>query len=209
MEADWQTSSTSYGVGYINAKQANRSLDQRVAGMTSFDCGYHSAANEFSRYERQMIRSLQDEAFSSGKRQPHPEMLRQFPNRERIAAVDSNFDRRPGSVQSRRSVHSRASGQSVRSKASHRSASASVAGSSIAGSVASSGPPPGFVRQVRHPVYSLATSTTNSLYGGGGHIGREPVPGRESWMLGRGGGQISSYDNCLVNKGAQVPGISA
>jgi len=204
--AAWQTTSHSYGVGYVDSSKAHRAADQRVAGMTAFDCGYHSAANEFSRYERQMIRALQDEAYSSGKRCPHPDMLRRYPNRERLLdGYDPDRTQRPGSGRSRRSASSRRSDQSRKSQGSQRSGAASRAGSSIAASTASAGPAPGFVRQVQYPVHALSTSTTNSLYGAGGHMPNEPIPGRESWMLGRGGGQISSYDNCLVNKAAQVP----
>merc|ERR1719183_1938814 len=99
------------------------------------------------------------------------------------------------------------SGRSVRSDrttSSIRSAANSIAGSSTA----SSKPPSGYFRQAPDKGMKGCTEMyrrTNQTYGSGGHVFPEPVPGREAWMLGRGGGQISSYDNCLVQKGSQIP----
>lgn len=199
---DWSTAYGAYGVAHSEPSKARSVMDQRVAGVTSAEAGYHGAANDFPRFERQRMRAVYDEGFATGEKAPHPEMLRRFPNREQFPG-DTNFDpdrtRRPPSGRSGRS------GRSIRSNASgaSRRSAASLAGSSIASSVASSGPPRGYYRQQPEPKHVYDTS--NALYGAGGHVPKEPIPGREAWMLGRGGGQISSYDSSLVHKGRQVP----
>eukprot|EP00928_Gymnodinium_smaydae_P078305 TRINITY_DN6213_c0_g6_i1.p2 TRINITY_DN6213_c0_g6~~TRINITY_DN6213_c0_g6_i1.p2 ORF type:complete len:214 (+),score=19.52 TRINITY_DN6213_c0_g6_i1:163-804(+) len=200
---DWGQSSNVIGHCYHDGKKTRRAEASRSAGLTTYEAGYVNAANDYPRFERQRIRGIYDEGISSGTKVPHPEMLRRFPNRE-VPVVDSgDLSRpRPRSGSSTRSGVSGRSGRSGRSQGSRRSA-ASFAGSQIASSVASSGPPRGYMRQARPPVTMYTTST--DAYGAGGHVGPEPVHGREVWMLGRGGGQISSFDNCLVEKGAHVP----
>ncbi|CAE7722452.1 unnamed protein product, partial [Symbiodinium sp. CCMP2456] len=116
-----------------------------------------------------------------------------YPNRE-LPHPDDPYARtlRPPSVASDRS---RRSAASVRS-------SASLAGSSIASSALSK-PPSGYYRQI--PTPNLMYQTSNGAFGAGGRIPPEPQKGRELWMMGRGGGQQSSFDSCLVYKGSKVP----
>jgi len=80
----------------------------------------------------------------------------------------------------------------------------------MAGSNASSLPPSGYFRQAPERGTAGCVDMYNKsshMYGAGGHVFKEPVQGREAWMLGRGGGQISSYDNCLVQKGRHMMSI--
>eukprot|EP00929_Paragymnodinium_shiwhaense_P013192 TRINITY_DN121053_c0_g1_i1.p2 TRINITY_DN121053_c0_g1~~TRINITY_DN121053_c0_g1_i1.p2 ORF type:complete len:230 (+),score=18.85 TRINITY_DN121053_c0_g1_i1:183-872(+) len=202
--SDWSTSNQKIGVGYHDVAKVARAQGSRPAGVTTYESGYVQAAHEFPRYERQKIRAIYDEAIASGARQPHPELLRRYPNRE-IPPADSAAYPDRTCLRSGGSGRSRRSG---RSEASRRSA-ASLAGKSIAGSEfsrasrASSGPPPGYMRQIRTP--TTMYTATSEAYGAGGFVGREPHPGRETWLMGRGGGQGSSFDNCLVEKGRYAP----
>lgn len=202
--SDWSQTSQNIGVGYHDVGKVSRVQGSRPAGVTTYESGYVQAAHEFPRFERQKIRAIYDEAIASGARQPHPELLRRYPNRE-IPPADSAAYPDRTCLRSGGSGRSRRSG---RSEASRRSA-ASMAGQSIAGSEisrasrASSGPPPGYMRQMRTPG-TLYTTSAEAI-GSGGFVGREPCPGREAWMAGRGGGQISSFDNCLVEKGKYAP----
>mmetsp|Transcript_94612 Transcript_94612/g.164159 ORF Transcript_94612/g.164159 Transcript_94612/m.164159 type:complete len:205 (+) Transcript_94612:165-779(+) len=200
---DWSTSAGHIGVGHVDRSKAQNVQGQRVAGMTTAECGYHLAANDFPKFERQKIRAIHDEGILNGAKAAHPEMLRRYPNRER-------HDEKPPTGGSGRSgdwnrtqMKRPPSGRSGRSNASRRSVSSLR---SVGSSVASSLPPSGYFRQAAEP--STMYQTSNALYGAGGHEPKEPVPGREAWMLGRGGGQMSSYDSCLVHKGRHVPLIS-
>lgn len=217
-QADWHTTGQFIGIHNVEPHRTRAVQAAAIAGMTSAACGYHAAANDFPRFERQKVRAIFDEEILNGTKAPHPEMLRRFPNRERhgsetpvptlsSVAYDKQNDRnrmRPGSGNSRRSGRSGRSGRSDRSSMSLRSAANSIAGSSNASSL----PPSGYYRQAAEKGTAGCIDMykrSSQMYGGGGFVGKEPVPGRESWMLGRGGGQISSYDNCLVQKGRQVP----
>merc|ERR1711972_450715 len=90
-----------------------------------------------------------------------------------------------------------------RSEKSQRSQSSVAASSrrSVISTQTNSRPPTGYFRAPR-PVMIHDYSTSSGLVGAGGRVRSEPVPGREVWMLGRGGGQQSSFDSCLVQKGA-------
>mmetsp|Transcript_74874 Transcript_74874/g.167988 ORF Transcript_74874/g.167988 Transcript_74874/m.167988 type:complete len:208 (-) Transcript_74874:63-686(-) len=202
MEAGWSTAYQSIGVGHRDPGRAAKVQDQRTAGLTTAAAAYCSAANDYPRFERQMIRTIFDEGIISGEKQPHPELLRRYPNREHPMDDRTN---RPQTGLSGRSGRSNASGRSGRSNASgaSRRSAASAAGSAIANSVASSGPPPGYFRQLPTPNMTYAKSS--QLIGAGGRQPPEPLKGREVWMLGRGGGQQSSFDSCLVNKGHHIP----
>ncbi|CAJ1365635.1 unnamed protein product [Effrenium voratum] len=196
---EWGTANQSYGIGYHDHARRAAMDQKRVAGVSAFEAAYAAAANDFPRFERQMIKSIFDKEILAGTKKPHPELLKRYPNRE-LPHPDDPYARtlRPPSVRSTRSRRSDASRQSAGS----RRSAASLAGSSIASS-AFSAPPSGYMRQIRTPNGMYQTS--NATFGAGGHVGPEPKPGREAWMLGRGGGQQSSFDNCLVFKGSQVP----
>jgi len=216
-QADWHTTGQFIGIHHTEPTRARDTLAAKVAGLDSASCGYHTAANDFPRFERQKIRGIFDAAILDGTKRPHPEMLRRYPNREKLSGPSTppmssvDFDKagdrarmRPGSGRSGRSGRSVRSDRTDRSRTSLQSAARSLAGSSNASSV----PPSGYHRQA--PERGSAGCVrmydrTSQSYGGGGHVFKEPVPGRESWMLGRGGGQISSFDNCLVQKGRSVP----
>jgi len=81
-EAEWVTSNAVIGVGHHDHGAAQRVRELPVAGVGSVDAAYHGAANDFPRFERQKIRGIYDEAIIDGSKQPHPELLRRFPNRE-------------------------------------------------------------------------------------------------------------------------------
>lgn len=230
-EAEWVTSNAVIGVGHHDHGAAQRVRELPVAGVGSVDAAYHGAANDFPRFERQKIRGIYDEAIIDGSKQPHPELLRRFPNRERhppedyggeapMAAgkfldVTANAGGRASRTQlppqrpsSGRSGRSRTSGVSRRSDRSDRSVSLRSAAACSIGSRSSAAsssrpPPPGFFRQAPEP--STRFTTSSAAYGACGPDRREPAPGRETWMLGRGGGQLSSFDNCLVDKSQHVP----
>lgn len=187
MEATWETAYQAIGVGHREPMHAKVAQEQRSAGLGTAAAAYHGAANDYPRFERQIIRAVQDDGIASGAKQPHPELLHRYPNREHSV--------RPATGRSA------ASGRSGRSKASSHRSATSLAGSSIAAtSVTSSSrqPPPGYCRQA--PTPPSAYRTSSSQIGAGGQLPSEPLPGREAWMLGRGGGQLSSYDSCLVRK---------
>ena len=61
MEAlpDWGTANQSYGVGYHDAA---RRCTGPAAGLSAFEAAYAAAANDFPRFERQMIKSIFDKA---------------------------------------------------------------------------------------------------------------------------------------------------
>eukprot|EP00933_Yihiella_yeosuensis_P027255 TRINITY_DN2113_c1_g5_i1.p1 TRINITY_DN2113_c1_g5~~TRINITY_DN2113_c1_g5_i1.p1 ORF type:complete len:210 (+),score=32.79 TRINITY_DN2113_c1_g5_i1:106-735(+) len=201
-ESTWQTASQAIGIHNHEPKRREIAKATPIAGLTTHDAAYASAANDFPRFERQMIRTIFDKDVISGKKQPHPELLRRYPNREIPDQNDRTWRPPTGqSMASGRSRRSDVSGRSDRSYGSHRSA-ISLGGSSIASSKLSA-PPSGYYRQV--PTPNLMYNTSSSLIGGGGYIPKEPQPGREVWMVGRGGGQQSSFDNCLVRKGNSVP----
>eukprot|EP00440_Ansanella_granifera_P034821 gb/GFBE01037774.1/.p1 GENE.gb/GFBE01037774.1/~~gb/GFBE01037774.1/.p1 ORF type:complete len:205 (+),score=30.32 gb/GFBE01037774.1/:1-615(+) len=193
---EWGTANQSYGIGIHDPGRRTLTKQQRVAGMTTQQAAYHSAANDYPRFERQMIRSIFDKDVIEGRKKPHEELLKRYPNRE-FPHPDDPYTAtlRPPSV---RSMRSRQSDVSTRS----RRSAASMAGSSIASSVMSA-PPSGYFRQV--PTPNLMYQTSSNTIGGGGRVPPEPQPGREVWMIGRGGGQQSSYDSCLVPKGRQLP----
>mmetsp|Transcript_16662 Transcript_16662/g.28306 ORF Transcript_16662/g.28306 Transcript_16662/m.28306 type:complete len:207 (-) Transcript_16662:43-663(-) len=195
---EWGTANQSYGVGYHDGARRSAAETQPVAGLSAFEAAYAAAANDFPRFERQMIKSIFDKGVLDGTKKPHPELLKRFPNRE-IPHPDDPYGRtlRPPSGESIRSRQSDASRQSE-----GRRSVASRAGSSIASSVLSA-PPSGYYRQLRTP--NLMYQTSNGRFGAGGRVPLEPQPGRELWMTGRGGGQQSSFDSCLVYKGSQVP----
>eukprot|EP00747_Dinoflagellata_sp_TGD_P163668 gnl/TRDRNA2_/TRDRNA2_182591_c0_seq1.p1 gnl/TRDRNA2_/TRDRNA2_182591_c0~~gnl/TRDRNA2_/TRDRNA2_182591_c0_seq1.p1 ORF type:complete len:214 (-),score=24.55 gnl/TRDRNA2_/TRDRNA2_182591_c0_seq1:46-687(-) len=202
---DWTTTSNLIGTGHVDRNAFTQANAQRSAGMPKAEIGYHAAARDFPRFERQQVRAMFDEDITRGVKAPHPEMLRRYPNRE-LPENDTM------SVRSGRSAGSGRSGRSAASQGSRRSAAVSAAGrcsiassgrsrsSSMSGSVA---PPPGYMRQPK-PERGYGYGTMNSLYGAGGFVASEPVPGREAWMMGRGGGQISSFDSSLVHKGHLV-----
>lgn len=190
MECDWKTASQVIGTAHTEPSRTRRTRSQPPAGVSTAAAAYASAGNDFPRFERQMIRTIYDEDISSGVNRPHSSLLQQYPNRE----VIPDASQRPGSGRSGRSQRS---GRSGRSSASHRSAAASFAGSAISGA-SSRRVPPGYFRPPHPPRDRY--DTANQVYGAGGKVAPEPEAGREAWMLGRGGGQISSFDNCLVRK---------
>jgi len=191
MEAAWETAYQAIGVGHRDMSQSQASREHRSAGLGTAAAAYHSAANDYPRFERQIIRTVQDDGVATGSRQPHPELLRRYPNREH------RQQHRPGTWRSA------SSGRSARSSSSSHRSATSLAGSSIAAvsttSSSSRPPPSGYCRQApARPPFVYQTSS--SQIGAGGHAPSEPLPGREVWMLGRGGGQQTSYDSCLVRK---------
>lgn len=207
MDPPWQTAyQQSIGVAHREPHRIDAMKSERVAGMSTASCAYVNAANDFPRFERQIIRTVQDGDIQSGAKQPHPELLRQYPTREfshgsLAQGGTRDFNRtqlRPGSGRSGRSA---VSGRSGRSDASRRSIASSAGRSLVTPS--SAAPPPGYHRQV--PVADNVFQTTSSAIGGGGRIAREVSVGREVWGLGRGGGQQTSFDSCLFNKGRHVP----
>eukprot|EP00419_Tripos_fusus_P021870 CAMPEP_0172719808 /NCGR_PEP_ID=MMETSP1074-20121228/75721_1 /TAXON_ID=2916 /ORGANISM="Ceratium fusus, Strain PA161109" /LENGTH=207 /DNA_ID=CAMNT_0013545205 /DNA_START=115 /DNA_END=738 /DNA_ORIENTATION=+ len=202
--AEWSTTSQSFGSGHLD--QALR--HQPTAGQRTSDVAYHAAASHYPRFDRQNIRTFFDDGILSGAKQPPPELLRNFPSREVPMRHSAPTDQ--GGLQltlkldrTRRSV---SAGSAASGSAASRRTSA--AGSAIAMSRASTGagsdaPSRGYFKQTSAP--SNIFNTTSSQYGAGTHVAREPLQGREVWMLGRGGGQQSSHNNCLVYKGPNVP----
>lgn len=65
MEAlpEWGTANQSYGVGYHDHERRSAAATQPVAGLSAFEAAYAAAANDFPRFERQMIKSIFDKAF--------------------------------------------------------------------------------------------------------------------------------------------------
>ncbi|CAE8628762.1 unnamed protein product [Polarella glacialis] len=185
---EWSTAQAAYGLCYHDQNRTRKTRAQPVAGLTSQDSAYTSAANDYPRFERQMIRTIHDKDIIAGTKKPAAELLQRYPNRE----IPEMMTRPP----SGQSMHSRRSYASGRSGASQRSA-----GSSIAGSVYSN-PPSGYFRQL--PTPNSAYQTASNVIGAGGRVRPEPQHGREVWMIGRGGGQQSSFDSCLVNKGHRM-----
>eukprot|EP00927_Polykrikos_kofoidii_P041774 TRINITY_DN35623_c0_g1_i1.p1 TRINITY_DN35623_c0_g1~~TRINITY_DN35623_c0_g1_i1.p1 ORF type:complete len:245 (+),score=22.33 TRINITY_DN35623_c0_g1_i1:65-736(+) len=201
--ADWSQSSQHIGVAHVDQRHTRRVQGQRPAGITTQQAGYTQAANDYPRFERQQVCALYDEGITSGTKVPHQELLRRYPNREipQNKSFSGSLDRTNLRPETGLSGRSGRSGRSTGS--SRRSLAASAAGSAIAGPSASAGPPPGYVRQARTPTTLYTTS--NNLYGAGGHVGAEPCPGREVLNSFRGGGQVASFDNCLVEKGRVFP----
>lgn len=183
MDNNWSQSSHVVGTGHNSGSMRQTTDKQAPAGINTAMAGYLQAANDYPRFERQLIRARYNPEVINGTVQPHPELLRRYPNREVS---------RPATGVSARS---RQSGCSGRSGHSSRSAT-SAAGSAIAASVASSGPKPGYYHQVAAP--SGMYTTSNSAIGAVGYVGREPNPGRQAWSLGRGGGQQVSADSTFA-----------
>jgi len=204
MTNEWATASQAIGVGFHNADKTQKAAGQSAAGVRTSDAAYASAANDFPRFERQLIRATFDEGILSGAKQPHPELLRRYPNREIPQKPPTGAS---GQERQRLDTTRPVTGVSGRSGASGRSSRSSSASLRSAAVSIASRPPTGYFRQVPVPADSYVT--TSSYIGAGGHVGKEPQPGRETWMLGRGGGQISSFDSSLVHKGHHVPFISS
>eukprot|EP00746_Dinoflagellata_sp_MGD_P166448 gnl/MRDRNA2_/MRDRNA2_96328_c0_seq1.p1 gnl/MRDRNA2_/MRDRNA2_96328_c0~~gnl/MRDRNA2_/MRDRNA2_96328_c0_seq1.p1 ORF type:complete len:210 (-),score=24.59 gnl/MRDRNA2_/MRDRNA2_96328_c0_seq1:72-701(-) len=197
----WVTSSANYGLCHYHPGVLRTTAEEPSAGLSRAENAYHDNAHAFPRFERQKIRAMLDENLITGAKQPDPELLKRVPN------ARTGADLPPGTGSSVHSgaysVRSGKSNRSKRSVGSTRSGAASAAGSMISqASVASSR----WLRQADGTDFHLPWKTTSANYGKDHeahipHGGR----GREVWMLGRGGGQISSYDNSLVDKGHHVP----
>jgi len=217
MDQPFESAYQSIGLAHREPQQLHAARQAPAAGMTTAACAHDRAANDFPRFERQLMRTLQDPDIHSGAKQPHPELLRRHPARElsqgtlqqqpprggTVSAPSvstfSRFQQRPGSGRSGRSGRSNASGRSL----------ASSAGRSVLSSgsrhPAPVNPASQYYQQVpvrREAVHHF--TTTSSAIGLGGHVAAEPQHGREVFNLGRGGGQQSSFDSCLVHKGHHV-----
>lgn len=223
LEPGWETSNAKYGISTYDPRAVTKVEDSKAAGLNRAECAYHEAAFNFPRFVRQGVRGLLDEAIITGAKQPHPELLRRVPHKERLPskpptgasghalresrgiqppATGAGSERPPPTGLSGRSGRSRSS---AGSNGSRRSLAASAAGSAIARAGVSSGPGPGWLRQPTPNLHAAGFNTTSSQYGVNhdleiGHAGR----GREVWMMGRGGGQTSTFDNSLVDKSRTV-----
>lgn len=193
----------------------------KAAGLSSAEAAYVTSAFDHPRCERQLIRSLKDEDILAGEKQPHANLLRGFPNRERLpveAPSGPMNDTELGLNRTQRSTAGAktplSTGLTLRSHsllpartstartstASHRSLSASLAGAMIATTPAP--PPTGFTRQVLGKPPAL--TTTSSVYGAGGRVPPLPVSGTEVWQRDVYGPQTTSYNSAFSRKDAHV-----
>jgi len=199
--AEWSTTSQSLGSSQFDRGTLHAVRQQPIAGQRTSDLAYHNTASFYPRFDRQNIRTFFDEGILSGTKQPPPELLRNFPNRE--VPMRHPVPTNPEGLQLTLKLDRTRRSASVGSAASgSTSRLTSAAGSAIGKPRAATGsdaPPPGYFKQ--KPAPSNPFHTTSSEYGTGTRVAREPIPGREKWMLGRGGGQQSSYNSCLVYKG--------
>lgn len=203
MNTDWFTSNGNYGISYYHADASKTAKHQSCAGLSRAERAYHEHGHCYPRFERQKIKALLDENILSGAKKANPEMLQRIPVVPRIHPDD-----RPASANSKASSQ-RSRASSIRSVPSARSAGSRI--SSRAGA-----PSGAWLRSQTTglpPYYgpSRFQGTSNANYGEGVH---ESVPlpdkGREMWMLGRGGGQITTFENCLHKDATRcVPEIRA
>jgi len=199
--AEWMTSNGNYGLAYFHAGIHKTNAEQITAGLSRAERAYHEFGHCYPRFERQKIRALLDENILSGTKQPDPGLLSRIPMVPRVDPEErphSSSSKAP-SVRSNRSQRSAAA--SNRSQRSQRSQASGRAGSAVVSSRAGA-PSASFMRTETHgrPAFFGRDhyGTFNSLYGAKVHE-KMPLPdkGRESWMLGRGGGQVTTFDNCL------------
>lgn len=200
---EWMTSNGNYGLGYYHAGIQKTKAEQVSAGLTRAERAYTENAHCYPRFERQKIRALLDENILSGAKQPDATMLQRVPMVPRVDPEErpQTGSSKAGSQRSNRSMRSNGgfSQRSMRSDASRR------AGSQIS---SRAGAPSGaFIKTQTHgyPAYfgQAVYNTTNALYGKPGQrIPDQVGRGRETWMLGRGGGQITTFNNCLHGQSA-------
>lgn len=203
---EWMTSNGDYGLSHYHAGMNKNKAEQISAGLSRAERAYHEQGHCYPRFERQKIRALLDENILSGAKQPDPYMLQRIPNvprvdpEERPNSRSSSQRSYAGSQRSQRSVRSEGAG-SQRSAASRRAASGILSSRAGAPSAA----------LIRTATYGRPShfgkehyQTFNALYGGGPPpptVSEEIGRGRETWMLGRGGGQITTFNNCLNKDG--------
>lgn len=208
MDQPWESAYQSIGIAHREPQQLHAVRQAPPAGMTTAACAHDRAANDFPRFERQLMRTLQDPDIHSGAKQPHPELLRRHPAARAPSAgslPQGGASSMPSGGTFSRVQQRPGSGRSGRSNASGRSV-ASSAGRSVMSSgsrhAAPLNPASQYYQQV--PRSDAHFTTTSAAIGRGGHVASEPQHGREVFNLGRGGGQQSSFDSCLVHKGHHV-----
>lgn len=193
---EWMTSNGNYGLAYYHAGIQKTKAEQVSAGLSRAERAYHEFGHCYPRFERQKIRALLDENILSGAKQPDPDMLQRVPMVPRIDPEErpQTGSSKAASQRSNRSRRSNLSQGSMRSEASRR------AGSQISSRVGA--PAATFIKTQTSgypPYYDRAAyRTSNANYGAPGSKTPDEVGrGRETWMLGRGGGQITTFNNCL------------
>jgi len=194
----FSTSNGQYGIGEHEPRSKADIQAEPHAGLTRAEAAYHYYGHCFPRFERQRIRYNLDKEVCEGTKVPDPALT--------LPALNVNLP--VLTTHSARSENSRKTG-SVRSMApsnrSRKSAAraASVRSAKTATSYRSTGERA--VEWQTQADYAPGWNpyrTFNSQYGQYLGSGEVPLPGggREVWLLGRGGGQQSSYDSCLVRK---------
>merc|ERR1719482_1086764 len=194
----FSTSNGQYGIGEHEPRSKADIQAEPHAGLTRAEAAYHYYGHCFPRFERQRIRYNLDKEVCEGTKVPDPALT--------LPALNVNLP--VLTTHSARSENSRKTG-SVRSMApSNRSRRSSAREASVrSGKTATSFRSTGergveWQTQADYAPGWNPYRTFNSQYGQYLGSGEVPLPGggREVWLLGRGGGQQSSYDSCLVRK---------
>merc|ERR1719163_489941 len=190
------TSNAQYGISEHEPRSKADVQQEPHAGLTRAEAAYHYYGNCFPRFERQRIRYNLDKEICEGTKVPDPALT--------LPALNTNLPIL--STRSERSGNARnpmvtSAPQSTRSR---RSAAAmSVRSGKTQTSVRSTGSRGGqWQTQAAAPPGWNPYRTHNAQYGQYMGSGDVPWPGggREVWLLGRGGGQQSSFDSSLVIK---------
>lgn len=191
----FSTSNGQYGICEHEPRSKADIQAEPHAGLTRAEAAYHYYSNNFPRFERQRIRYNLDKEVMEGTKVPDPALT--LPalnvNLPVLTADEAALSRRGGSERSHRSASQR----------SRRSVPASVRSAKTATTVRSSGSRgANWQNQADYAPGWNPYRTHNGQYGQ--YLGSADVPwaggGREVWLLGRGGGQQTSFDSQLFRK---------
>lgn len=191
----FSTSNGQYGICEHEPRSKADIQAEPHAGLTRAEAAYHYYGNCFPRFERQRIRYNLDKEVTEGTKVPDPALTLPALNTN-LPVLDS-----ARSYGSRRSGSVRSVAQSNRSRRS--SQAASVRSGKTESSVRSTGSRAGMWQtQADYAPGYNPYRTHNAQYGQYMGAGEIPLPGggREVWLLGRGGGQQTSFDSCLQRK---------
>jgi len=187
------TSNAQYGICENEPRSKADIQAEPHAGLTRAEAAYHYYGNCFPRFERQRIRYNLDKEIVEGTKVPDPALT--------LPALNTNLPILTTRTHSSRAESVRSVPRSTRSRTS--SHPASVRSGKTQTSIRSTGSNAGrWQSQAAAPPGWNPYRTHNNQYGQYLDAGEVPLPGggREVWLLGRGGGQQTSFDNQLYRK---------
>merc|ERR1719482_873879 len=191
------TSNAQYGISEHEPRSKADVQQEPHAGLTRAEAAYHYYGNCFPRFERQRIRYNLDKEICEGTKVPDPALTLPALNTNlpilSTRSERSGNSRKPNSVMDApQSTRSRRSSQAMSVRSGKTQTSVRSTGSRAGQWQTQAAAPPGWNPYRTH----------NAQYGQYMGSGEVPWPGggREVWLLGRGGGQQSSFDSSLVIK---------